>query len=104
MAPRELSHYSKFGKEDEDEGEDEEEEEEEKKKRVLRAGGDAQVAVVACVRPVPPGVRRAGAPTSLWPYRRSYDLARLKPTKDVLDGDAAEKLIYPKVSYEAATK
>ena len=28
MAPRELSHYSKFGKEDEDEDEDEDEEEE----------------------------------------------------------------------------
>ena len=25
-------------------------------------------------------------------HRRSYDLARLKPTKDVLGGDAAEKL------------
>ena len=37
-------------------------------------------------------------------YRHSYDHARLKPTKDVLDDDAAGKLIYPKVSYEAATK
>ena len=38
MAPRELSHYSKFGKEDEDEGEDEEEEEEEKKNEYFARG------------------------------------------------------------------